>query len=129
MKPQGLALGAAAQGQLAGQGHFINPNAHRRHFERGFQHRVPQQNVAVQAAVAVFVRRAPVVVVGGAAVVYFAVAQLAANAHQKHRTVLAGGLVLALLGREGGVAPQQVFGVNEGDGGRQHGLDAQLVLH
>ena len=62
--------------ELPQQRRRIDANAHRGNLEGPLEHRVPEQDVAVESAAAVAVRRGPVVVVGGAAVVRLAVGQL-----------------------------------------------------
>ena len=76
------------EGQLAQQGGFVDADAHAGHLECLFENRVPQEDVTVQARQPVFARRAPVVVVGGAAVGGTAVGKRSADADDEHGLVL-----------------------------------------
>ena len=57
--------------------------------------------------------RRPIVVVSSTAVVLLAIRQASADANHKYRTHLLADGILALLRREGGVALQQLLGMNE----------------
>ena len=70
---QFLACLLACNFKLAQQGFTVNTYAHRREFDRAFKQGIPYQDVAVQPPAAVTVLGCPVVIVGRAAVVRFAV--------------------------------------------------------
>ena len=85
---------AAAGGELAIQRRLVHSNAHGGDLEAPLQHRVPQQDVAVEPPVVV-VRRTAVVGLAGAL-------QVSADLHEKYRVVLPADGILPLLGVRSG---------------------------
>ena len=81
------ALLTAGELQLARQRFRIHANAHAGNLERAAEHIVPEENVAVER---------PVVVIGRAAVVRFAGAQLAADLHDQRGLMLLQIFIFAL---------------------------------
>ena len=107
MERQLAAFVAAARVELIAHGVLVDADAHGRDLKRTLQHLVPHENVTVQA---------PVVVVGGAAIVGLAAAlEVVADLHQEHRAVLAADGVLALFRRVVGPAVLQLLRRDEID--------------
>ena len=129
MEVEALALLLAACGELTLQCLAVYADSHRRELDRTLQDGVPDQQVAIQAGQSRRVRYGRVVVVvGGAVVVLLAVRQLRADADDKHRTILLADGILALLGRERGVALQELLRVDERDLLGQEGFDLRVGL-
>ena len=99
---QGATVVAAPDAELAVHGGLVHPDAHGGDFKAALQHRIPEQDVAVQR---------PVVVVGGPAVVGLAGAlQRAADLHEEHGVVFPADGVLPLFGGQVGPAVLQLLG-------------------
>ena len=81
--------------QLALQRLSINADPHRRKLECVFQHRVPHQNIAVQAAKAFLNRRTPVIIIRRTNVVTLTIRKLTANPYQEYGSQLFGNRPLA----------------------------------
>lgn len=64
---------------------------------------VPEEDVAVESGISCFVDCAPVVIVGCAAVVWFAVAEVAPDADEKYGSVFSCSFGLSFFGCEVGV--------------------------
>ena len=119
-------LGTSADRQLPFERLAVHADTHARQLEGVFENRVPDDDVAVEPLESPFGRSAPVVVVRGASVVTLAVRQLAADADEEQRAVFPCGGLLALLGRERGKLPQQLFGLDERDPFGQNGRDVRV---
>ena len=85
--------------QLAFEGGFVYTDSHARYLERTVKNRIPQQQIAVQSDITLFVRGAPVVVVCGTAVVRYSVRERSSDTDDKDGSILAYDLILPLLGR------------------------------
>ena len=83
--------------QLAHKRLLVDTDSHRRKLKGSSEDRIPDKNVAIEACLAVLCHCSPVVVVGGAAVVFLAVAEFSAYTYYEHCTVFAANLVFALL--------------------------------
>ena len=83
-----LALFFAFYLQLAQQRFLVHTDTHGTDLERAAKYRIPDEDVAVEACLAVFCHRRPVVVVGSAAVVLLSVGELSADTFHKHGTIL-----------------------------------------
>ena len=76
---------------------------------------VPEEDVAVESGISCFVDCAPVVIVGCAAVVWFAVAEVAPDADEKYGSVFSCSFGLSFFGCEVGVLAREVFSIYKGD--------------
>ena len=101
--------------ELAAKRFLVHADAHAGQLERTLQDVVPHEDIAVQALETLFVGAAPVVVVGGAAVVRRSVGEHPANADDEHGAPAAHDLVLTLFGIQAGVELHQLLGVDEMD--------------
>ena len=117
MEGQLPAVVTAGQRELTVQAFGVHPDAHGGQLDGLAVDAVPAQQVAVEV---------PVVVVGGAAVVGLAGAQLAADAGEEGDGVLLHKGVLPLLGGHSGVEVLQLLGGDEGHLGGQLRQYAQL---
>lgn len=84
--------------QLALQRLSIHADPHRRKLECVFQHRVPDQNIAVQPGKFALTGGAPVIIIRRTNVVAFAIRQFAADPNQEYRPELFGDRPLAAFG-------------------------------
>ena len=101
--------------QLAAQGLLVHADAHAGQFERPLEDVVPDQDVAVEALESLFVGAAPVVVVGGAAVMRLPVRQDPADADDEDGSPAAHNLFLPLFGIQPRIELHQFLGVDEMD--------------
>ncbi len=101
--------------QLTGERLGIDSDSHRGYLEAVAKYRVPEENVAVESHVSVFVRGRPVVVVGGTEVVRLSVAEVASDTDDEDGSIGSADGILALLWSEVGVHLEEFFGVDEMD--------------
>ena len=101
MESEGAPLIAAGGGELLVQHLGAHPDAHGGDLKGLLQHRVPQQNVAVEV---------PVVIVGSTAVVGLTRLERAADLHEEGGGMILHPGVLPLLGGEVGPAVLQLLG-------------------
>ena len=119
--------------ELPRQRRLVHANPHARHLESVSEHRIPQQQVAVQPVVTLFVRRTPVVVIRGAAVMRLAVRKGRADPDHEYGAVSPYDLVLALFRFFAGIQVEQLLRMDEMDllGQRRNQLrelDVQFVF-
>ena len=113
MECQVKALLAAACLELGNEAFFAHAYAHRRQLERYLKHAVPKDEVAIEPTESVFVLRNPIVVVGGTAVVRFAVTHRVAYAYDEHSAIFLGYIGFAFFCGAIGIHLQQLLAVNK----------------
>ena len=94
MEVERRAVGAVSCLKLLFKRFRRNPYTHRRELYRPVENRVPYYYISVKSGIAIFIFGNPVVVVGGAAIVWLAVAQRSTYAYHKYCTVFFGRLPL-----------------------------------
>ena len=111
---------AAGGGQLLVQSGGVHPDTHGGQFKSPLQHRVPHQNIPVEA---------PVVIVWGPAVVGLARLQGAADAHEEGHWMLPYPGILPFLGAALRPAVLQLLGGDKGDLLLHQGQSGELGKH
>ena len=102
---EGGAFGHTGGGKLPPEAFGVHAHAHGGDLERGFEHRVPDEDIAVEG---------PVVVVRGAGIVRDAVGQRVPDPDQAHGALFARDRVFARLLGECRVAPQKLLRRDKG---------------
>src|SRR5574344_429227 len=128
MEVELFALLFAFQFQLAQQTLLIHADTHGTQFERAVQYRIPYQDITVQTSLAVFSYRAPVIIVRGATVMLFTIAQFASDADYEHSAVFLADSILTLFRRLIRIHLQQVLTVDESNLLRQERFNLWISL-
>ena len=78
-----LSILLALQLKLTQQTLLVNTDTHRTELETATQNRIPDKDITIQSHLAVLSHGAPVIIVRSSAIMFLAIAQLAANALYK----------------------------------------------
>ena len=128
MPVQVLPLLLVFQRELAQQCFRVDTDAHAGKLKRVVPHRVPDNQVSIQADVAVSARCGPVIIVRRAAAMGNAVSQWSPDANQEDRAVFLGELLLPGFRTQFGIPLLGILRVDEGDVFRKCGPAWRVVL-
>ena len=95
----------ASDSELATEALRVDSDTHARNFERALKDIVPEEDVSVEALVSVGIRSAPIIIVGGPAVMDGAVREFSSDAYKENGLVLLCNGVFPLFRGHRGVHP------------------------